>query len=77
MRQGLTPQAAAEDAVKRIAHKFPMYVGAVIAVNRSGSHAGACHGWNFTYAVHDAVTPHVQLFEVTSLTIKAGPGSVV
>lgn len=73
MRRGLGPKVAAEDAVQRIVQKFPTYVGAVVAVDRDGNHGGACHGWNFTYAVHDTVIPHVQLFEVESLVARSSP----
>lgn len=67
MRLGLSPQAAVNDAVRRINRKYPAYVGAVVAVDRSGRHGGACHGWNFTYAVRDVSSPEVQLFEVLPL----------
>lgn len=67
MRRGLSPQAAVDDAVRRIIGKYPAYVGAVVAVDRIGRHGGACHGWNFNYAVRDGSSPGVQLFEVLPL----------
>lgn len=51
MRRGLSPTAAAEDAVRRIAHRVPGFVGAVVAVSKDGRHGGAAHGWRFQYSV--------------------------
>lgn len=51
MRRGLSPQAAAEEAVGRIARRVPGYVGAVVAVSRDGRHGAAAHGWQFMYSV--------------------------
>ncbi|KAJ4846959.1 hypothetical protein Tsubulata_048003, partial [Turnera subulata] len=51
MRLGMEPRVAARDAISRIARKFPDFVGAIFAVNKSGAHAGACHGWTFQYSV--------------------------
>ncbi|DBA97520.1 hypothetical protein WJX77_010669 [Trebouxia sp. C0004] len=53
MRQGATPKQAAEDAIQRIVKHYPLYVGALFAVNKDGNHAGACHGWTFQYAFQD------------------------
>lgn len=51
MRQGASPQAAAEDAVRRIVRYYPKYVGALFAIDKAGNHAGACHGWTFQYSI--------------------------
>ncbi|KAJ0248807.1 isoaspartyl peptidase/L-asparaginase 3 [Hirschfeldia incana] len=64
MRQGMKPREAAKDAVSRIARKFPDFVGAVVAVDKNGSHAGACHGWTFQYSVQDPDMDDVQVFTV-------------
>ncbi|KAI9162246.1 hypothetical protein LWI28_025321 [Acer negundo] len=53
MRQGMEPKLAAKDAISRIARRFPDFVGAVVAVNKNGVHAGACHGWTFQYSVRN------------------------
>ena len=53
MRQGKTPKAAAEDAIRRIVKYYPKYVGALFAVDTAGNHAGACHGWTFKYAIQN------------------------
>ncbi|XP_019058623.1 PREDICTED: probable isoaspartyl peptidase/L-asparaginase 3 isoform X2 [Tarenaya hassleriana] len=64
MRLGMEPERAAKDAISRITRKFPDFVGAVVAVNKNGSHAGACHGWTFQYSVRDPDMDDVQVFTV-------------
>lgn len=61
MRRGMKPQAAAEEAVLRIARRVPGYVGAVFAVDKHGNHGAACFGWQFTYAYQDAISDGVQV----------------
>lgn len=68
LRQGSSPTKAAEGAVKRILKFYPSYVGAVVAVDPSGKHAAAAAGWNFTYAVRDALGKGVETFTVASLS---------
>jgi N4-(beta-N-acetylglucosaminyl)-L-asparaginase len=67
MRHGLSPQAAAEAAVRRMVRKYPSYVGALLAVDRHGRHAAACHGWTFTYAVRSANMSAARVYTVESL----------
>jgi N4-(beta-N-acetylglucosaminyl)-L-asparaginase len=67
MRHGMKPQAAAEDAVRRIARRVPGYVGAVFAVNKAGYHGAACYGWQFQYAYQDAKSAGVQVVTVNPL----------
>ena len=38
MRHGMTPTAAAEDALSRIAQFYPNFTGALVAVNITGSY---------------------------------------
>ncbi|CAN8264766.1 unnamed protein product [Cochlearia groenlandica] len=64
MRQGMKPELAAKDAMSRIATKFPDFVGALVAMDKNGSHAGACHGWTFQYSVQDPSMEDVQVFTV-------------
>ncbi|EFH38796.1 predicted protein, partial [Arabidopsis lyrata subsp. lyrata] len=64
MRQGMKPEEAAKDAISRIARKFPDFVGAVVAVDKNGSHSGACHGWTFQYSVQNPDMDDVQVFTV-------------
>eukprot|EP00898_Chlorokybus_atmophyticus_P008503 jgi/Chlat1/8654/Chrsp87S00663 len=51
MRLGLSPLLASQDALRRIRRRFPLFVGAVFALHRSGEHAGAAVGWTFGYTV--------------------------
>ncbi|KAI7839426.1 hypothetical protein COHA_006827 [Chlorella ohadii] len=56
MRQGRSPQEAAEEAVQRMARRRPGYVGAVVAASRDGSHGAAAFGWSFAYSVVSPAT---------------------
>lgn len=64
MRRGMEPELAAKDAISRIARKFPDFVGAVVAINKNGEHAGACHGWTFKYSVRSPEMEDVKVFTV-------------
>lgn len=50
LRLGLSPQAAAEDAVKRMLRKYPTVQAGIVVVNNKGDHGGAGSGWTFTYS---------------------------
>ncbi|GAB2265425.1 hypothetical protein Dimus_000482 [Dionaea muscipula] len=71
MRLGLEPKVAAEDAISRIARKYPKFVGALFAVNKDGVHAGACHGWTFQYSVRSPDMDDVEVFTVLPSTSTA------
>ncbi|XP_016564953.1 probable isoaspartyl peptidase/L-asparaginase 3 isoform X2 [Capsicum annuum] len=64
MRLGMEPEVAAKDAISRIVRKYPGFIGALFAVNRSGIHAGACHGWTFQYSVRNPAMNDVEVFTV-------------
>ncbi|CAH9098060.1 unnamed protein product [Cuscuta europaea] len=64
MRLGMEPKVAAQDAISRIARKFPGFMGAVFAVNKNGVHAGACYGWTFQYSVMKPGMDNVLVFTV-------------
>lgn len=66
MRRGMEPKLAAQDAISRIAERYPDFVGAVVAVNKDGMHAGACHGWTFQYSVRSLDMDDVTVYTVTS-----------
>lgn len=52
MREGKTPEQAAELGIRRILKHYKDFSGAVIAVNRLGVYAAACYGWaEFPYVV--------------------------
>lgn len=70
MRQGLPPQQAAEEAVRRMAARRPGYVGAVVAASRDGRHGAAAFGWNFSYSVASPATGgRVELVHVPPLPL--------
>lgn len=71
MRRGMLPKHAAEDAISRIAKKFPNFIGAVFALSKNGLHAGACHGWTFQYSVRVPSMDDVKVFTVTPQTASA------
>ncbi|KAF4364936.1 hypothetical protein F8388_020650 [Cannabis sativa] len=64
MRLGMEPKLAAKDAIRRIARKFPDFVGAVFAMNKNGVHAAACYGWTFQYSVRSPEMDDVKVFTV-------------
>ncbi len=70
MRQGATPKQAAEDAIQRIVKHYPLYVGALFAVDKAGNHAGACHGWTFQYAFQDSTLNAPQTVTVQPVDVK-------
>lgn len=54
LRNGMTPTASAEDAVRRMVRKYPLVASGVVVVNNKGEHGGAGSGWTFTYAYRGA-----------------------
>ncbi|GAB4858834.1 hypothetical protein Ancab_010312 [Ancistrocladus abbreviatus] len=76
MRLGMEPKLAAEDAISRIARKYPDFVGAVFAVNKNGTHAGACHGWTFQYSVRSSNMDDVKVFTVLPSTGHTSPAAI-
>ncbi|KAI3471032.1 hypothetical protein Pfo_027695 [Paulownia fortunei] len=64
LRLGMEPKLAAQDAIARIARKYPDFVGAVFVVNKNGVHAGACHGWTFQYSVRSPNMADVVVYTV-------------
>ncbi|KAI0451338.1 asparaginase [Xylaria acuta] len=50
LRLGMSPQAAAEDAVRRMVRKYPDVQSGIVVVDKKGEHGGAGSGWTFTYA---------------------------
>lgn len=54
MRNGMSPNEAAADSIKRIIKKYPIFSGAIIAANKTGQVGAACHNVQdgyFPYAV--------------------------
>ena len=50
MRRGMTPQAAAEDAVRRMMRKYPAVAAGLVTVNRTGGMGAAASNMGFSYA---------------------------
>ena len=46
MRRGMTPQEAADDAVRRMLSKYPEIKTGLVVVDKNGTHAGAASGWS-------------------------------
>ncbi|XP_044002431.1 N(4)-(Beta-N-acetylglucosaminyl)-L-asparaginase-like [Aphidius gifuensis] len=56
MRRGATPEEAAIVAIKRIADKYPDFVGGVIAVNKFGDYGASCNGMEtFDYFISNPI----------------------
>ena len=68
MRLGMSPQAAAEDAIQRIAAVAPHFTGAVFALRADGKHAGACWNWVFQYTVRAEGDAKARVFTVQPLS---------
>ncbi|KAM0246711.1 hypothetical protein ACHAQJ_010109 [Trichoderma viride] len=50
LRRGMTPQQAADDAVRRILARYPDAKTGIVVVDNRGEHAAAASGWEFTYS---------------------------
>lgn len=50
LRQGMSPQDAAEDVVARMLRKYPNMSSGIVVANTKGEHGGAGSGWTFTYS---------------------------
>ena len=68
MRNGMSPQDASENAMRRMMSFYPTFQGALVAVNMYGQHGGACTGWTFQYSVMDETSTEVQIFTISPLT---------
>lgn len=68
MRSGETVQKATEIAILRIAKLYPNFSGALIAVNKNGEYAAACHGMtSFGYSFCDSYSKGVRVIVVKCL----------
>ncbi|KAI8631166.1 asparaginase [Xylariaceae sp. FL1651] len=55
LRLGMSPQAAAEDAVRRMVRKYPDVQSGIVVVNNKGEHGAAGSGWTLTYAYRGGI----------------------
>lgn len=54
MRRGSSPTKAAQKAIKRITKYYPLFMGAVIALNKTGGYGAACNGMQeFPFVVYN------------------------
>ena len=70
MRRGLTPQAAAEDAVRRMVRKYPAIQSGLVVVDTEGRHGAAASGWTFTYAFRGGNMTATQVITVPPLSVQ-------
>jgi len=68
MRLGLSPNAAAEDALRRIGKYYPDFKGALVTLNKAGVVGGAGWGWNFSYTYQDSNTNGTVIVQVPPIT---------
>ena len=65
MRNGMTPKTAASYSLKKIAHHYPDFSGAIVTLNANGEFGAACHGFpKFTFSV---VNPDLKIPRVYTI----------
>lgn len=69
LRRGMSPKQAAEDAMRRIMAKYPAFQGGIVVLSKTGEHAGAAHGWNFSYSFQAAGMIGPQVVAVIPLSL--------
>jgi len=70
MRNGQTPTEACEAALRRIIPYFPSYVGAVIALSRTGEYGAAAYNLNnWQYAIRTPDMSAAQVVDVPPITM--------
>lgn len=69
LRLGMTPKAAAEDAVRRMVRKYPSVASGIVVVDRTGQHGGAGSGWTFTYAFRGGKMNATEVVQVPPIEI--------
>ncbi|KAI1662013.1 asparaginase-domain-containing protein [Daldinia decipiens] len=72
LRQGMSPQQAAEDAVRRMLRKYPDVQSGIVVVNSKGDHGGAGSGWTFTYAYRGGRMNETVVVSVPPITAEVG-----
>ena len=70
MRRGLTPQAAADDAVRRMVRKYPAIQSGLVVVDAEGRHGAAASGWTFTYAFRGGNMTATQVITVPPVSVQ-------
>lgn len=62
LRNGAKPDVAAEKALMRISQHYPLFVGAIVVVDKDGNYGAACHGISeFPFSVYSPQTKKVKV----------------
>lgn len=62
LRNGAKPDVAGEKALMRIAQHYPLFVGAIVVVDKDGNYGAACHGIDsFPFSVYNPQSKQVKL----------------
>lgn len=70
IRQGLSAQSAADDAIKRIANRFPTFQGAIVVLSAlTGEIAAASYGWTFSYSYRTKSMNQTIVVQVPPITL--------
>lgn len=77
LRRGLSPKAAAEDAVRRMLRRYPSVSAGIVVVDTAGNHGGAGSNWNFTYAFRGGAMNATTVVTVPPLQLDADEEAVV
>ncbi|GAO18720.1 uncharacterized protein UV8b_07146 [Ustilaginoidea virens] len=72
MRRGMSPAAAADDAVRRMLLRYPLLQAGLVVMNSRGEHAGAASNWRFEYSVRGRDMPETRVVAVTPVTARSG-----
>jgi N4-(beta-N-acetylglucosaminyl)-L-asparaginase len=67
LRRGMTPQQAADDAVRRIIARYPDAKTGIVVVDNQGEHAAAASGWEFTYSYRGGGMERTEVVKVKPL----------
>ncbi len=62
--RNLTPQQAAEEALRRIGKRFPEFHGGIVVTDKNGNYGGAGWGWHFSYSVRTDAMSNVTVVQV-------------
>lgn len=71
MRRGASPEQAARTAIERITAHYPTFMGAVVALTKTGQHGASCHGIEkFPYVVQDKTQNSFKIISVDCIIEK-------
>ncbi|XP_065071993.1 N(4)-(Beta-N-acetylglucosaminyl)-L-asparaginase-like [Rhopilema esculentum] len=65
MRNGMSPDEAAADALRKIVQYVPKFEGALVAATKDGQYGAASHGWDFfKYCIINPTSGRVEIIPV-------------